>query len=168
MKNQLFNIARSLVVGSLVAFSSEALALPYNNQGATNTDPLTKCEFLVAQISIDETASIKKALTQCSTTLDNALSIARTSAVPKKDLIISKLNTAKKLTDDALSKVQSESIAVEDAKALGEAIEKKCSLVSELKTLTKGTFLAKAIDEVQAACCDDINIQLQVEVRSSS
>ncbi len=135
MRNELFNIATSLVIGSLVAFSSEVLASPYNNPELSNVDALTKCQFLVAQIPADEAKIVKDVLTNCSTTLDNAISVTQQTDTPNQTLIMSKLDTARTLIRDALDKAQDEVITTEDANAIAEALEQKCSLISEVKGL---------------------------------
>ncbi len=170
MKNKLFNIATGLVVGSLVAFSSETLALPYNNQELTNADALSKCEFIVAQISVDDIAVIKEALTQCSTTLGNAMAVAEVTNIPNKSPIISRLSNAQTLIGDLLARLESkDTITIEDAEAITAAIDTKCTLVSELKALVgEEQPLAEAINQVEEACCNNINLQVVVEVRSDS
>ena len=50
MKNNLFNKATALVMGSLVIFSGQALAMKSNNnQELTNADVLGESEVLIAQ-----------------------------------------------------------------------------------------------------------------------
>ena len=168
MRNEILNIATSLVVGSLVAFSSEVLALPYHNQELSNADALTKCEFLVAQIPADQARIVKDALTNCSTTLDNAISATQQANIPNQTLIMSKLDMARTLIGDALDKAQDEVITTEDADAIAEALEQKCSLISEVKALVEGQPLADSINQVEQACCNDMNIQIKVQVQSIS
>ncbi len=109
MKKQL----TALVMGSLVVFSGQALAMKSNKQEVTNAEVLSNCEFLVAQITAEETAEIREALTKCSTLLGNAISETQKAEIPNKAPIISKLETAKTHIVDALSIAQSEIITIE-------------------------------------------------------
>ncbi len=169
MKKKLFSKTTALIIGSLVIFSGQAVAFPSNNQQLTNAKTMTKCEFIVAQISVDEIAVIKEALTQCSTTLGNAMAVAEVTNIPNKSPIISRLSMAQSLIGDILARLESkDTVTIGDAEAITDAIEQECTLVSEVKDLAKGTPLADTINQVEEDCCNNVNTKVLVEVKSDS
>ncbi len=154
MRNNIFNQATALIIGSLVVFSGQALAFSANNQEFARADPLNQSELIVA----NEALSLSFAVAVAVQALDRSIVRVETVAINKEippevaDLVLAKLQEARRSMARAESSAeQGDNFAV--AVAIAEAISFMGEGVEAVATADAGSVqvLAEAIVEANEA-----------------
>ena len=90
MKNNLFGKATALVIGSLMIFSGQALAMKTNSQEISDANSLGESEILIAQFGgiflrrkkpLKTNQAFARSISLAQTSLGNALAIANSEAI---------------------------------------------------------------------------------------
>ncbi len=156
MRNNIFNQATALIIGSLVVFSGQALAFSANNQEFARADPLNQSELIVA--NENEALSLSFAVAVAVQALDRSIVRVETVAINKEippevaDLVLAKLQEARRSMARAESSAeQGDNFAV--AVAIAEAISFMGEGVEAVATADAGSVqvLAEAIVEANEA-----------------
>ena len=150
MKNKLFGKATALVMGSLVLFSSQALAISSNkNQELSNAEALGEFELLIAADSDPLTEADKDAIAIAIGDVDNVLgdSIAAVKAVsvPEnleglKNAIAIALGDSKTVLGNAVVDSLAVAKTKGDAKAIAKAIGNTEAVIGN--AITQSTAIA--------------------------
>ena len=180
MKNKLFSKvttqATVLVMGSLVAFSGQALAFSSNtsnNREFTNADALGNSESLIAQLpkttttpnpntplTAPEKLALAKSVANAFSTVGNAIALTQAAAIPatQKLAIARSLSTASTILGDALADSNSTAITTGDAAAIAQSISSAETVIgnaqataSSLATTPGGKAVASSLATARTA-----------------
>lgn len=176
MKNKLFSKvttqATVLVMGSLVAFSGQALAFSSNNRELTNADALGNSESLIAQtprttspnpntpLTPQERVALARSVAQAYTTLGNALALTTSSAIPQssKVAIAQSLSQAFAILGNAQAQSNSLAITTGRADAIAESISTAETIIGDAAAIANsiavspaGRSVASSIAQAQTA-----------------
>jgi dsDNA-binding SOS-regulon protein len=157
MKNKLFGKTTALVMGSLIIFSGQAVALSSNNQELTNAQALGESELLIAAASDPLTEEDKEALAiavaKAKNTLGPAIAATKAAAIPNtaKNAIAFAFSSAQTVLGDAIAQSVAVAQTKGDAAAVAEALSSAKTVVGNAAAQSKafansrgGDSLAKA------------------------
>ncbi len=154
MKNKLFAKTTALVMGSLIIFSGQALAISSNNnQELTNAEALGESELLIAADSDTLTEQDKKTIAIAVGNVENVLGDAivatQAVAIPQgsplkdvKDAIAISLGKAKTVLGTSVAQTLAVAKTKGEAKAIAQAIGETESVIGD--AITKSTAIAKS------------------------
>lgn len=136
MKNQLFGKATALVMGSLLFFSSQALAISSNNnQELSSADTSRESELIVAQaterLSPQERIALSESIAQVASSLGNVAAVTQAAAIPNsaKIAITRSLSSASAIIGNLLAQSSSDSLTRSDAAAIANSLSEVQSLI---------------------------------------
>lgn len=140
MENNLFRQATALMVGSLVTFSGQAMAMELREQKPSNAEVLGDSELLIAQadtVGTQDRIALANAVVLARICIAEAAAVTQATSLPtqKKLVVANSVAQANTVLGNALAQTQSTTLTKTSAATIVNSLSEVKSIVDSLEAV---------------------------------